>query len=207
MRSEAGGISVCTTHPSANSAQMRCVATFTPCRRIQNAMRWGVLVMTLAWLGALVMAPYAVAHLHRADPAFAGSAVLYVVGGLVCHQRPGRSFHLWGAQFPVCARCAGLYAGSVLGAVLAIVAGRRRNRRPSGSAAPSLALQPRRAILLCAIPTVITLFAEWLLGTDVGNVARAMAGLPLGAAAVWAILLGAPEEGPGAPAHDPARSS
>ena len=42
---------------------------------------------------------------------------LYAVGWLICHQRPERSFHLAGAQLPVCARCLGLYAGGAAGAI------------------------------------------------------------------------------------------
>lgn len=37
-----------------------------------------------------------------------------------CHRRPDRSFFWKGKQFPVCARCTGLYAGYVLGVVLAL---------------------------------------------------------------------------------------
>ncbi len=31
--------------------------------------------------------------------------------GLLCHQRPDRSFFIRGRQFPVCARCTGVYIG------------------------------------------------------------------------------------------------
>ncbi len=35
-----------------------------------------------------------------------------------CHQMPERSFFLFGYQFPVCARCTGVFLGNVLGFVL-----------------------------------------------------------------------------------------
>lgn len=31
-----------------------------------------------------------------------------------CHQLPERSFHVRGRQFPICARCTGIFAGYVL---------------------------------------------------------------------------------------------
>ena len=33
-------------------------------------------------------------------------------GGLVCHQMPERSPHLWGAQMPLCWRCTGIALGA-----------------------------------------------------------------------------------------------
>jgi uncharacterized membrane protein len=35
-----------------------------------------------------------------------------------CHQRPERSFIVWGAPLAVCARCVGIYAGAIPGAIL-----------------------------------------------------------------------------------------
>lgn len=36
-------------------------------------------------------------------------------GHRVCHQKPERSFHFGGKQFPVCARCMGIYIGVIVG--------------------------------------------------------------------------------------------
>ena len=36
---------------------------------------------------------------------------------LGCHQRPDRSFFIRGKQFPVCARCTGLFVGECVGFV------------------------------------------------------------------------------------------
>lgn len=41
-------------------------------------------------------------------------AAIYFVGHLVCHQLPERSLWIAGAPLPVCARCAGIYAGALL---------------------------------------------------------------------------------------------
>ena len=75
--------------------------------------------LTVTWLAMLVMVPFAMAHEIGGRPATALSAGSYLVGGLICHQRPARSFRLWGVQMPVCGRCAGLYGGAALGAVVA----------------------------------------------------------------------------------------
>ncbi|MBQ7399765.1 MAG: DUF2085 domain-containing protein [Clostridia bacterium] len=46
---------------------------------------------------------------------------LGTVGG--CHQLPERSFFIKGYQFPVCARCTGVFIGYVLGIILHLVHG------------------------------------------------------------------------------------
>ena len=72
-----------------------------------------LLLVSAAWLTALAVTPVAGARWERGGAQFA--AAMYVAGSLICHQRPERSFHLDGAQLPVCARCSGLYAGVSLG--------------------------------------------------------------------------------------------
>lgn len=39
-------------------------------------------------------------------------ALMYI-GRSLCHQRPDRSFFIRGRQFPVCARCTGVYIGEL----------------------------------------------------------------------------------------------
>lgn len=39
----------------------------------------------------------------------------FAVGSTVCHQIPSHSFHRGETQFALCARCAGLYLGSIIG--------------------------------------------------------------------------------------------
>src|SRR3989442_2697765 len=73
-------------------------------------------LMPLVWLALLVAAPAAAFGV----PA---SGFAYALGSLICHQRPERSFDLFAAQMPVCARCIGLYVGAATGAVMTIVAG------------------------------------------------------------------------------------
>jgi uncharacterized membrane protein len=69
--------------------------------------------------GALVLAgalPWALAVLHVHDP-----SVVAAFAGL-CHQRPERTLTLFGAPMVVCSRCAGLYGGVAIGALIALPA-------------------------------------------------------------------------------------
>ncbi|MCL2434029.1 MAG: DUF2085 domain-containing protein [Clostridia bacterium] len=38
-----------------------------------------------------------------------------------CHQMPERSFHIRGYQFPVCARCTGLFMGQLAGIITGLL--------------------------------------------------------------------------------------
>jgi hypothetical protein len=77
--------------------------------------------LALLWPAALVAATRIAALPHRGDAAYLLSAAVYFSGSLLCHQRPERSFYLWGTQLPVCARCAGIYAGAALGVIAELV--------------------------------------------------------------------------------------
>ena len=88
--------------------------------------------VTLAWLLVIVLTPALLARGAHGHAVTLVSAGAYVMGGVVCHQRPDRSFHPGGVQMPVCARCFGLYLGGGLG-VLAAAGFRRRG---AGAAEP-----------------------------------------------------------------------
>src|SRR5436309_2976569 len=69
--------------------------------------------------------PFATFIAARSDasPAMYVVAVaVYGAGSIICHQLPGRSFHVGSAQMPVCARCTGIYAGAAMAAALPTVA-------------------------------------------------------------------------------------
>lgn len=123
-----------------------------------------------AWVALLVVAPYA--------PAWLG-AVLYGAGSLMCHQMPDRSFHLAGYQLPVCARCLGLYAG---GAVGAVAAAWTAGRGGSFQRLPRDRRRIRVVLAAAALPTALTWLAESVGLWHPSNLARALAGVPLGAA-------------------------
>jgi len=50
---------------------------------------------------------------------------IFSIGSSVCHQIPSHSFNVGPAQFPVCARCTGLYMGSFIGIVYAFLSGKK----------------------------------------------------------------------------------
>ena len=121
----------------------------------------------LFWSAALAAAPYAASR-HATGGALIAATAVYAAGSVVCHQRPERSFHPWGAQFPVCGRCAGLYAGALIGLLGAFVSLR------AGAA--------RALIAAAAVPTAAAFLLEAGGVADPGNLGRAAAAVPLGAA-------------------------
>jgi uncharacterized membrane protein len=141
------------------------------------------LILTVAWLVTLVSVPFAMAHETGGRPVAVVSAGTYVVGGLICHQRSDRSFRLWGVQMPVCARCAGLYGGATLGAMMAGVWGAGRRRR-----VPAVSTV-RWVLLGAAVPTGASVGMEVLGVFEGSTVIRAAGAIPLGAAVTWVVSL------------------
>lgn len=129
------------------------------------------------WALTLPLTSYAASRPAQANGWYAFAFAVYGVGGLLCHQRPERSFHLWSAQMPVCARCAGIYAGAALTSLLAALRSQVR-------------LRPHAQSLLVAsfIPTAASLIYEWTTGHTPSNTIRALAGAPLGAAVALVIV-------------------
>jgi uncharacterized membrane protein len=123
------------------------------------------------WVALLLISPWFPREL----------AVVYEFASRVCHQKPDRSFYLAGVQLPVCARCFGLYASGAIAAVGGWFSTRRRHRPLNARAA-------RYVFAAAAAPTVITVVLEWLGLAHPTNVLRAVASLPLGAAAGWIFI-------------------
>ncbi len=104
------------------------------------------------------------------------TGVVYVAASRICHQRPERSFHTAGVQWPVCGRCAGLYLGAPLGALAGVSLGRRRPSRGLG------------ALALASVPTIATVLLEWTGVAHVTSGLRAVAAIPLGALIAYVIV-------------------
>jgi uncharacterized membrane protein len=146
-----------------------------------------LLAAATLWAVTIVAAPR-VAEAERLGDAHptlaAATGLVYLTGSFVCHQRPERSFHAGRVQYPVCARCTGLYAAAPFGLLAALVWGR---------AADARAYRRWRLVLLAALmPTVVSIALERLGGPS-DTVSRAIAALPLGAAAaafMGAVALG-----------------
>lgn len=75
---------------------------------------WGV----AAGLAALFVTLIVGAPLLKAGGLQVAAGAAYGALALVCHQMDERSFHLLGFKLAVCARCFGLYAGVLVGALL-----------------------------------------------------------------------------------------
>jgi uncharacterized membrane protein len=99
-------------------------------------MRAALAVAATGWLALLVFAP-------ALPVAVAG--VTYLFGALICHQLPDRSFHVDGAQLPVCARCLGIYAGTALLTVSRLVRGSESEPLTTRHRAPAFARSRRFA--------------------------------------------------------------
>ena len=57
---------------------------------------------------------------------------IFTIGSSVCHQIPSHSFTFGSVQFPVCARCAGLYLGSFIGLVYAFLSDNKKGIPKTG---------------------------------------------------------------------------
>jgi uncharacterized membrane protein len=133
-----------------------------------------LVVAAIAWpalLGATVWERASGSH-----PAW--TSFVYAVSSRICHQIPSRSFHTDNVQWPVCARCSGLYLAAPIGALAALtVAGRRGSSRNAVG-----------WLVVAAVPTAITLVIQWLGIGQPSNLIRFVAALPLGTAVAWVLV-------------------
>ena len=138
---------------------------------------------SIAWAAALPLATLGASRPHHGSPVYLFTLAVYGIGSAVCHQLPARSFHLWAAQMPVCARCTGIYAGAAVAAIVMSTSFDRRLRHDN----------PRMVVALAALPTAATLVYEWSTGVTPSNWIRAVAGACLGAAVAIVVLVHPPE--------------
>ena len=106
-------------------------------------------------------------------------AAIFAIGGVICHQRPDRSFFIEGHQLPVCARCTGLYLSGAIALVGWWAMKLARRWRPA-------AIDPRlavRLLMIAAVPTAISWISGAIGGWDGSNLTRALLAIPLGASA------------------------
>jgi hypothetical protein len=137
------------------------------------------------WVALIAAAPRLVSP-TSGDATVLVAAWAYRAGALICHQQAGRSFDTGGVQWPVCARCTGLYAGGAAGALMAwvaLAAGRRR------ALPPVLPLRRWRAFTVAgALPLLAAWAAEHGLGLALSNLARFETALPLGAVVAMVVV-------------------
>jgi len=145
-----------------------------------------LLAGAIVWAAVIPLAAFAATRPESVAGAYAFALAAYSMGHVICHQLPVRSFHLWGAAMPVCARCTGIYAGAAVVA-LAVLVARVTPYRAGGSSGMPPATTARRVLIAALVPTALTLAFEWTTGTMPANWVRALAGFPIGAAAAWLI--------------------
>jgi len=143
---------------------------------------WAVLLLAATWLAG------------RAHASAIGSAVIigvYAIGSAICHQLPERSFHLWRAQMPVCARCTGIYVGAVIGATAGALSRRAEALRHIPHAQGFSPARVRAALVMAVTPTLATLAFEWTTGIMPPHAIRAAAGLLIGVVVAWLVVAAA----------------
>jgi uncharacterized membrane protein len=174
-------------------------------------LRNGFVAAALVWAVLIVAVPYLASRAHTS--ASAGVLILgvYGLGSLICHQLPERSYHLWAAQMPVCARCAGIYFGAACGALASTSVraigfwksraatdsgavqpvARRLDDRSKDKARPRSLRNARMLLGIAAAPTVVTLLYEWSIGDMPSHAMRAAAGVPIGLVVAWLVVAAA----------------
>ena len=157
----------------------------------------------MAWAALLLLAPLVASRPRASEGGAALVLAVYGIGSLLCHQLPARSYRIWSAQMPVCARCAGIYFGAAIAAILAVAPLKRRptsgavgahrsggddlygavvGRRFSG------ANGSRMALVMAVVPTLATLVYEWTTGDVPAHWIRTAAGVSIGAVAAWLVV-------------------
>jgi len=185
-----------------------------------SRLRAAFVAASAAWAVLLVAAPLAASRDHASRLASALIVGVYSVGSLVCHQLPERSYSIWGAQMPVCARCAGIYVGAAVAAVFAATFRRAEALRHNTTARTAEAVRhnavvvaqgfspasvartvvaqgfspakvARVALALAVVPTLLTLVSEWTTGDMPSHAIRAAAGVPIGVVVAWLVVAAA----------------
>jgi hypothetical protein len=147
-------------------------------------LRAAFVTAAVTWAALLVITPLLASRPHASPIASALILAVYGIGSLVCHQLPERSFHVWTAQMPVCARCAGIYLGAVIGVIASVC-------RAGSAGARARVLGPRTILALAVTPTLATLVYEWTTGGMPPHAIRAAAGVPIGLVVAWLVVAAA----------------
>jgi uncharacterized membrane protein len=131
--------------------------------------------LSVVWIGLIFAAPW-----MMAERRFLASTIIYRGFSAVCHQMVERSFHFHGFPLGVCSRCAGVYAGFVIGlALYPFLRDLREEKFPA-----------RWILVVSAIPVAID-FAGGLLELFANTfLSRALTGMLFGAVAAFYILPG-----------------
>lgn len=158
-------------------ADARYVPQVVPTRR--PLVFWAISAATVTSLVSLILvAPLAAASGHGE---IAGA--IYRGFGMLCHQRPDRSYFIDGHKFGVCSRCTGIYGGFAL-----TFLGYPLIRSLRTTTTPAV-----RWLVLAALPLAIdfslTFFGIW----ENTHTSRLLTGFLLGSVAVFYVMPGISE--------------
>jgi uncharacterized membrane protein len=152
-------------------------------------LRRAFVAAAFAWAVLLVAVPFIASRSHATSLGTVIVVAVYAIGSFVCHQLPERSWRLWTAQMPVCARCAGIYLGAAIAATACSVAQPFRAARMDGGRPEGLRYDRLRVLLaVAALPSAITLVYEWTTGVTPSNALRFAAGIPIGVVVTWLVV-------------------
>jgi hypothetical protein len=105
--------------------------------------RRALIAGAILWVGLLWLAPLGATQSSPGHLLYVLAIGVYSVGRFICHQLPERSFYLWTAQLPVCARCTGIYVGGALAAIVAATRPAWVGDDAPRAAAASVGLRPK----------------------------------------------------------------
>jgi len=179
-----------------------------------TVLRRAFTAAALAWAALLVAVPFIASRVHATSPGTLMVVAVYGIGSLVCYQLPERSWRLWTAQMPVCARCTGIYFGAAIAALmsvafrsperLALRVRARKEREPVRRALhepfrraahePFRRAAARTLLALAALPSLATLVYEWTTSVTPSNALRFAAGIPIGVVVAWLIVSAATDQ-------------
>ena len=137
---------------------------------------WLISVLTVGLvMGLIVAAPLAAAG------GFADfSHGIYGAFGMLCHQRPDRSYFIDGHKLAVCSRCTGLYAGFAFTVLIYPLLRSLRNAT----------MPPRILLILAAVPLFIDFSLTFLGVWENTHTSRLLTGALLGSVAVFYVMPG-----------------
>ncbi|HYE73297.1 MAG TPA: DUF2085 domain-containing protein [Blastocatellia bacterium] len=143
---------------------------------IRDRLVYGLTLLGITiWL-ALIIAPPILFRAHYTISAL----IIHQSFSAICHQMPGRSFHLFGFAFSVCARCTGIYFGAFIGACC----------YPFLRGLQQVSFPHRRWLIFASIPISIDFFGG-LSGLFVNtHFSRVMTGMIAGFAGIFFIIPG-----------------
>ncbi len=119
--------------------QSKMASTKTPAQRCKITL----LILSSIWLALVITAPFTIPYhsvdnlsgkvsqidnwkeIDKMNP-FAAS--IYLLGDTLCTEISDHSFYLNGNQMPFCARCTSIFAGLVLGLLIAVIFDPKVNR-------------------------------------------------------------------------------